>query len=55
MAEEILISDNAIKRLKDWIITAENVNIRTRNKNDAQMVKAIMQRIEEEANAAAIN
>ncbi len=55
MAEEILISDSAIERLKTWIIMAENNNIRTRNKNDSQMVKTIMQRIEEEANAAAIN
>ena len=57
MAEEvkIKINDKAIERLKHWIILMENQNIKARNKGDAEMVKAIKKRIEEEANAAAIN
>ena len=55
MAEEIKVSDKAIERLKRWIILMENQNIKTRNKSDPEMVKTIKKRIEEEANAAAIN
>lgn len=55
MAEEIKISDKAVERLKHWIILMENQNIKARSKGDAEMVKAIKKRIEEEANAAAIN
>ena len=54
MTEEIKISDEVIERLKRRIILMENQNIKTRDKNDAAMVKAIKKRIEEEANAATI-
>lgn len=55
MAEELKINDKAVERLKRWIILMENQNIKTRNKGDAEMVKMIKKRIEEETNAAAIN
>lgn len=55
MAGEIKVDPKVVDRLKRWIILAENRNIKTRNKGDADMVKAIKKRIEEEANAAAIN
>ena len=55
MAEEIKTNDVAVERLKKWIILKENQNIKTREKGDAEMVKVIKKRIEEEANAVTIN
>ena len=55
MAEKVKVSDEAIERLKRWIILMENRNIKTRDKSEAAMAKAIKKRIEEEANAAAIH
>lgn len=55
MAEDINVSEKAVERLKRWIILMENQNIKTRNKSDHEMIKAIKKRIEEEANAAEIN
>lgn len=55
MTEEIKTNDAAVERLKRWIILKENQNIKTRDKSDTEMVKAIKKRIEEEANAATIN
>ena len=54
MAEEIKTNDAAVERLKKWIILKENQNIKTRDKSDAEMVKNIKKRIEEEANAVTI-
>ena len=55
MREDIKTDDKAVERLKRWIIMKENHNIKTREKSDYEMVKAIKKRIEEEANAAEIN
>lgn len=55
MAEEIAVNEKVIERLKRWIILQENQNIKTRDKSDPDMVKAIKKRIEEEVNAAAVN
>ena len=55
MREDVKTDDKAIERLKRWIIMKENHNIKTRDKSDAEMVKAIKKRIEEEADAAKIN
>jgi hypothetical protein len=55
MREDIKTDDKAVERLKRWIIMKENHNIKTREKSDSEMVKAIKKRIEEEANAAEIN
>ena len=46
--EEFKVDDKAIERLKRKIIIAENTNLRTKNKTDAQMVKDIKKWIEEE-------
>lgn len=54
MSDKIKTNDLAVDRLKKWIILKENQNIKTHNKSDGEMVKAIKKRIEEEANAAAI-
>lgn len=49
MAEEtIKIDDKAIERLKRWIITQENLNLKTKTQSDSQMVSKIKQKIEEE-------
>ena len=45
---EFVVDDKAIERLKRKIIIAENTNLRTKNKTDAQMVKDIKKWIEEE-------
>ena len=45
---DIMIDDKAIERLKRKIIIAENTNLRTKNKTDAQMVKKKKKWIEEE-------
>lgn len=55
MSEEVKVNNKAVERLKKWIILMENQNNKTRSKTDPEMVKAIKKRIEEEANAAAIN
>ena len=46
--DDFVIDEKAIKRLKRKIIIAENTNLRTKNKTDAQMVKDIKKWIEEE-------
>ena len=46
--DENKVDDKAIERLKRKIIIAENTNLRTKNKTDAQMVKDIKKWIEEE-------
>ena len=46
--EGFIVDDKAIERLKRKIIIAENTNLRTKNKTDAQMVKDIKKWIEEE-------
>lgn len=45
---EFEIDEKAVERLKRKIIIAENTNLRTKNKTDAQMVKDIKKWIEEE-------
>ena len=47
--EEIRIDDSAIKRLKRKIIIQENMNLKTRNMTDQQMISWIKKKIEEEA------
>ncbi len=44
----IKIDDKAIERLKRWIITQENLNLKTKTQSDSQMVSKIKQKIEEE-------
>ncbi len=46
--EEIRIDDGAIKRLKRKIIIQENMNLKTRNMTDQQMIGWIKKKIEEE-------
>lgn len=55
MREDIRTDDKVIERIKRWIIMKENHNIKTRDKSDAEMVKAIKKRIEEEVDAATRN
>ncbi len=55
MATEFEINEAKVERLKRWIILKENSNIKTKEKGDSEMVKAIKKRIEEEVNAATIN
>ena len=45
---KIMLDEKAIERLKRKIVIAENTNLRTKNKSDAQMVKDIKKWIEEE-------
>ena len=45
---DIVIDERVIQRLKNKIVLAENQNLRTKNKSDAQMVKMIKKWIEEE-------
>ncbi len=42
------IDEKALERLKRKIVVAENTNLRTKNKSDAQMVQDIKKWIEEE-------
>lgn len=44
----IVIDEQIIQRLKNKIVIAENNNLRTKNKNDVDMVKMIKKWIEEE-------
>ena len=46
--DDFVIDEKAIELLKRKIIIAENTNLRTKNKTDAQMVKDIKKWIEEE-------
>ena len=45
---EIQVDSKAIERLKRSIIIKENMNLKTRNMNDSQMVGWIKKKIEEE-------
>lgn len=45
---EIQIDEKAVERLKRKIILQENVNLKTRDKSDQQMVAWIKKKIEEE-------
>lgn len=47
--EEIKIDDKAVERLKRKIIIQENMNLKTRQMSDLQMVNWIKKKIEEEA------
>ncbi len=47
--EEIKIDDKAVERLKRRIIIQENMNLKTRQMSDSQMVSWIKKKIEEEA------
>lgn len=47
--EEIKIDDKAVERLKRRIIIQENMNLKTRQMSDSQMVSWIKKEIEEEA------
>lgn len=42
------LDEKAIDRLKRKIVIAENTNLRTKNKTDAQMIRDIKKWIEEE-------
>jgi hypothetical protein len=44
----IVIDEKAVERLKKKIIIRENINLKTREKSDADMVKWIKSKIEEE-------
>lgn len=46
--DDFKVDEKVIERLKRKIIIAENTNLRTKNKTDAQMVKDIKKWIEEE-------
>ena len=46
--EEIKIDDKAVERLKRKIIIQENMNLKTRQMSDQQMVSWIKKKIEEE-------
>lgn len=47
--EEIKIDDKAVERLKRKIIIQENINLKTRQMSETQMVNWIKKKIEEEA------
>ena len=47
--EEIKVDERAIERLKRKIIIQENMNLKTRQMTDSQMVNWIKKKIEEEA------
>ena len=47
--EELKIDDKAVERLKRKIIIKENMNLKTRQLSDQQMVSWIKKKIEEEA------
>ena len=50
---EIAMDERVIQRLKNKIVLAENQNLRTKNKSDAEMVKMIKKWIEEEVRCCA--
>lgn len=45
---ELKLDDKAIERLKRSIIMKENLNLKTKTMNDAQMIAWIKKKIEEE-------
>jgi hypothetical protein len=45
---DVRVSDEAIERLKRKIIIQENRNLKTREKNDREMINCIKKMIEEE-------
>ncbi len=45
---EIVIDDRIVERLKKNIIIRENINLKTKEKTDQQMVSWIKSKIEEE-------
>ena len=45
---EIVVDDEKVKRLMGRIVMLENKNLKTHNRNDAEMVKLIRKTIEEE-------
>lgn len=49
------LNRNVIDRMKHKIISMEGVNLKTKAKTDAEMVKEIKKRIEEAVNAAQNN
>lgn len=53
--EQEQLKRNVIDRLKIKIITAEGVNLKTKDKSDTEMVKQIKKSIEEAVNAAQNN
>jgi hypothetical protein len=46
--DEIKVNEQIVTRLKNKIIIAENTNLKTKNKSEAQMVTDIKKWIEEE-------
>lgn len=46
--DDFVVDKKTIERIKKKIILAENTNLRTKNKTDAQMVNDIKKWIEEE-------
>ena len=46
--QEITIDRKIVERLKNKIIIKENMNLKTREKNDQEMVRWIKSKIEEE-------
>lgn len=46
--KEITIDRKIVERLKNKIIIKENMNLKTREKNDQEMVRWIKSKIEEE-------
>ena len=47
--DNIMINDKAVERLKRKIVMQENLNLKTKNMTDQQMVRWIKNKIEEEA------
>lgn len=45
---DVEINEKSLKRLEKKIITLENINLRTKNKTESQMVSSIIKIIEEE-------
>lgn len=55
MAEEKVVDEKIVDRLQRWIVLKENQNIKSREKGDADMIKQIKKRIEEEVDVITIN
>lgn len=45
---DVDINEKSLKRLEKKIIALENINLRTKNKTESQMVSSIIKLIEEE-------
>ena len=45
---DVDINEKSLKRLEKKIIALENINLRTKNKTESQMVSSIIKIIEEE-------